>query len=109
MGQVGHADSKMTLDVYAKLQQRVKRQHGAAFDRLLRCAREQLKGADAVSTGDSPVDPNPTETPTIFKEPAETRERTRNRIDMPPLRDQARRSYPRTPSNPDGTRTSRFT
>ena len=60
MGQVGHADSKMTLDVYAHLQQRVKRQHGAAFDRLVRRAREQLKGADAVSTADSQVDRNPT-------------------------------------------------
>ena len=28
MGQVGHADSKMTLDVYAQLQQRVEREHG---------------------------------------------------------------------------------
>src|SRR5262249_50096510 len=28
MSQVGHADSKMTMDVYAQLQQRVKRQHG---------------------------------------------------------------------------------
>jgi integrase len=46
MGQVGHADSKMTLDVYAQLQQRVKRQHGAAFDRLVRRAREQLKGTE---------------------------------------------------------------
>ncbi len=44
MGQVGHADSKMTLDVYAQLQQRVKREHGRAFDRLVRRAREQLYG-----------------------------------------------------------------
>jgi integrase len=44
MSQVGHADSKMTLDVYAQLQQRVKRAHGAAFDRLVRQAREQLHG-----------------------------------------------------------------
>jgi integrase len=50
MGQVGHADSKMTLDVYAQLQQRVRRQHGAAFDRLVRRAREQLKGTEAVHT-----------------------------------------------------------
>lgn len=42
MNQVGHADSKMTLDVYAQLQQRVKRQHGAAFDDLVRKAREAL-------------------------------------------------------------------
>ena len=44
MGQVGHADSKMTMDVYAQLEQRVKRQHGASFDRLVRQAREQLHG-----------------------------------------------------------------
>ena len=50
MGQVGHADSKMTLDVYAQVQQRVKRQHGAAFDRLVRRAREQLIGTKAVHT-----------------------------------------------------------
>ena len=28
MSQVGHADSKMTMDVYAQLEQRVKREHG---------------------------------------------------------------------------------
>src|SRR5262249_23505579 len=28
MSQVGHADSKMTMDVYAQLEQRVKRDHG---------------------------------------------------------------------------------
>jgi hypothetical protein len=44
MGQVGHADSKMTLDVYAQLQQRVKREHGRAFDTLVRQAGEQLYG-----------------------------------------------------------------
>jgi hypothetical protein len=44
MGQVGHADSKMTMDVYAQLQQRVKREHGMAFDRLVDQAREQLYG-----------------------------------------------------------------
>jgi hypothetical protein len=32
MGQVGHVDSKMTMDVYAQLPQRVKREHGRAFD-----------------------------------------------------------------------------
>ena len=42
MGQVGHADSKMTMDVYAQLEQRVDRSHGANFDRLLREARPQL-------------------------------------------------------------------
>jgi integrase len=44
MDQVGHADSKMTMDVYAQLQQRVKREHGASFDRLIRDARAQLYG-----------------------------------------------------------------
>jgi predicted nucleotidyltransferase len=44
MGQVGHADSKMTMDVYAQLEQRVERSHGTNFDRLLRSAREQSNG-----------------------------------------------------------------
>jgi integrase len=39
MGQVGHANSKMTLDVYAQLEQRIKRDHGASFDALVRSAR----------------------------------------------------------------------
>src|SRR3954462_10178385 len=39
MSQVGRADSKMTLDVYAQLEQRVDRSHGTAFDALLRRAR----------------------------------------------------------------------
>jgi integrase len=52
MSQVGHADSKMTLDVYAQLQQRVKRAQGAAFDRLVHQAREQLHGiADSAPHG----------------------------------------------------------
>jgi integrase len=42
MSQVGHADSKMTMDVYAQLQQRAKRDRGARFDKLVRDAREQL-------------------------------------------------------------------
>jgi integrase len=41
MDQVGHADSKMTLDVYAQMQQRAKRDNGAKFDQLIRGAREQ--------------------------------------------------------------------
>lgn len=44
MRQVGHADSKMTMDVYAQLQQRADRQHGQAFDALVRRARERLYG-----------------------------------------------------------------
>lgn len=35
MSQVGHADSKMTMDVYAQLEQRVDRSHGTNFDRLI--------------------------------------------------------------------------
>jgi integrase len=34
MSQVGHADWKMTIDVYAQLEQRVKREHGVRFDAL---------------------------------------------------------------------------
>ena len=50
MGQVGHADSKMTLDVYAQLQQRVKREHGRAFDTLVRAgARAALRRPPAGS------------------------------------------------------------
>jgi integrase len=40
MGQVGHADSRMTMDVYAQLEQRAKRSHGTSFDRLVSHARE---------------------------------------------------------------------
>jgi integrase len=46
MSQVGHADSKMTLDVYAQLEQRLARNHGTGFDRLVRQARAQLDGAE---------------------------------------------------------------
>jgi integrase len=45
MRQVGHANSKMTMDVYAQMQQRAERQHGEAFDGLVRQARERLNGA----------------------------------------------------------------
>jgi len=45
MSQVGHADSKMTTDVYAQLQQRARRDHGQAFDALVRRARDHLHGA----------------------------------------------------------------
>jgi hypothetical protein len=47
MDQVGHADSKMTSDVYNQLQQRAQGEHGQAFDRLVRAARERLYGADS--------------------------------------------------------------
>jgi integrase len=42
--QVGHTDSKLTMDVYAQLLDRSKRAHGAAFDALLTDAQETLYG-----------------------------------------------------------------
>ena len=51
MGQVGHADSKMTLDVYAQLEQRVDRSHGTSFDRLIAQARDQLDGLNGSPSG----------------------------------------------------------
>jgi integrase len=74
MSQVGHADSKMTMDVYAQLQQRVDRKHGRAFDALVRKARDGLYGApvtrdlggDSGGDGDSgtpaSVSPSPPKT-----------------------------------------------
>ncbi|MHB8241743.1 MAG: tyrosine-type recombinase/integrase [Solirubrobacteraceae bacterium] len=53
MDQVGHADSKMTMDVYNQLQQRAKREHGASFDRLIREARVALYGDDTPVTRDN--------------------------------------------------------
>ena len=44
--QVGHAESRMTLDVYAQLLDRRKRHHGVAFDALLADARNTLYGPD---------------------------------------------------------------
>ncbi len=73
MDQVGHADSKMTMDVYNQLQQRAKREHGASFDRLIRQAREQFYGdaADArgvldnvLDNGDKPAPEPPKTRPT---------------------------------------------
>ena len=43
MDQVGHEDSKVTLDIYAQMQKRAKRDHGAKFDKLVRDARELLQ------------------------------------------------------------------
>jgi hypothetical protein len=43
--QVGHTDSKLTMDIYAQLLDRSKRAHGAAFDALLADAQETLYGA----------------------------------------------------------------
>jgi integrase len=55
MRQVGHADSKMTMDVYAQLQQRVERRHGEAFDGLVRRARERLYGSAVVDDDELPA------------------------------------------------------
>ncbi len=52
MSQVGHADSKMTLDVYAQLEQRIKREHGVRFDALIRAAEEQMHG-DGIDDADA--------------------------------------------------------
>jgi integrase len=53
MSQVGHADSKMTMDVYAQLEQRAKRDHGTKFDTLIRQARHEFgtdeEGEDATA------------------------------------------------------------
>jgi integrase len=49
MDQVGHADSTMTMDVYAQLQQRADRSHGTSFDRLVRKARGQLAALPAAA------------------------------------------------------------
>jgi hypothetical protein len=53
MSQVGHADSKMTMDVYAQLEQRVDRSHGESFDRLVRQAREQTAGIVVVAPAEA--------------------------------------------------------
>ena len=49
--QVGHAESKMTLDVYAQLLDRRKRDHGVAFDALLAEARSTLYGPQEEGLG----------------------------------------------------------
>ncbi len=60
MRQVGHADSHMTMDVYAQLQQRAERQHGEAFDDLVRKARERLYGTiEDAEREDAEPDENP--------------------------------------------------
>jgi hypothetical protein len=50
MGQVGHADSKMTMDVYAHLQQRLKCEHGEAFDAMIR--EEELMHGDPIDAAE---------------------------------------------------------
>lgn len=55
--QVGHSDSKMTMDVYAQLLDRSKRAHGIAFDALLNAAKDTLYGPSA--NGATPCSPAP--------------------------------------------------
>ena len=49
--QVGHADSKLTMNVYAQLLDRSKRAHGAAFDALVTTAKGALYGPQHPSIG----------------------------------------------------------
>jgi hypothetical protein len=51
MSQVGHVNSKMTMDVYAQLEQRVERSHGIAFDEFVGRARGRNKDADRTCPG----------------------------------------------------------
>ena len=53
MDQVGHADSQMTMDAYAQLQQRAKRDHGAQFDELVRQARVALLAPEEAASNGS--------------------------------------------------------
>jgi hypothetical protein len=46
MSQVGHADSKVALDVYAQLEQGSKRDHGRRFDEIVRSAEKQMHRDD---------------------------------------------------------------
>ena len=59
--QVGHAESRMTLDVYSQLLDRQKRDHGVAFDALLADARSTLYGSQNEGFGPpfGPLSPNP--------------------------------------------------
>jgi integrase len=68
--QVGHAESRMTLDVYGQLLDRRKRDHGVAFDALLTDARTTLYGPqnEGFRPPFGPPSPN---TPDPAKEPAE--------------------------------------
>jgi integrase len=52
MSQVGHADSKMTMDVYAQVEQRAHRRHGENFDRLLRESTTDARGPGPPASAD---------------------------------------------------------
>ena len=64
--QVGHSDSKLTVDVYNQLLDRSKRAHGVAFDALVSDAQTTLYGAQNGDFG-PPSDFGPS--PDIFAPP----------------------------------------
>ena len=68
--QVGHAESRMTLDVYAQLLDRRKREHGVAFDALLTDARSTLYGPQNEGFG-PPFGPPRPDTQIAASEPPE--------------------------------------
>jgi hypothetical protein len=68
--QVGHAESRMTLDVYSQLLDRRKRDHGVAFDALLADARRTLYGPENDGFG-PPFGPPSPNTPNATPEPSE--------------------------------------
>ena len=68
--QVGHAESRMTLDVYSRLLDRRKRDHGVAFDALLADARGTLYGSQDEGLG-PPFGPPSPNTPDPTAEPSE--------------------------------------
>ena len=68
--QVGHAESGMTLDVYSRLLDRRKRDHGVAFDALLADARCTLYGPQNDGFG-PPFGPLAPDTPNPASEPSE--------------------------------------
>lgn len=51
MGQVGHSDSRMTMEVYAQLSHRARREHGVNLDRLILQAQSQLVASRAEPLG----------------------------------------------------------
>jgi len=99
MSQVGHADSKMTMDVYAQLEQRAQRSHGTAFDRILRTAREQLESRAEPSTTLShwaTIGPRSENRPDLAApEPSQEDEKPRNSRDFPMARPRLELGTPR--------------
>jgi hypothetical protein len=96
--QVGHAESRMTLDVYAQLLDRRKREHGVAFDALLADARSTLYGPQHERFGPpfGPPSPNtlePTSEPSEQTSPFAGTSKTRpGRFERPTSRSGGERS-----------------